>query len=539
MTAYRIRAYSADGGTLLGLLPTIAGTLKFSVERGGGGGISFDCLTATLDTLGARDSVLRVELETSPATWTAVAAYTLRPPFRRSKVDGPVTSCTGVAILQQWASEVCIFPEYAAAVMPHGAGTDRAIGWQSTAYDPSDDLGGEPWTGCYETARTTMPSVSEETGAAWPTGTGATWISITGASDAAERKLFRTAQASPLVITTAGPIRVYIASDSPGDLYIAGEPVLSVSGGEPGKLPIRFQQADLWVEPGSYACAYDTDSVWDTGGDGVDPTIIAICTLDADADPDTWLLVSNETDWVACRRDAEPPDNDPPGPTPGQTVAMLVAEAQSRAVSGWAGVTLGFAADTDSYGAAWSTAVIERLVRLGADSLWSVLSMLAETNEADFWMTPALVLEGANSQGESSAVTLENTTDADTSHIVTMTDTKSADDGTYAMALALDGWQDAEQGTPRREYAMELGTAITRAVALRVINSGLAENGRWDGSVRLAPAAPVPLVAFAVGDTIGLTYGDAPASVQVLSASASVGESGELLWDLELVELAS
>jgi hypothetical protein len=106
------------------------------------------------------------------------------------------------------------------------------------------------------------------------------------------------------------------------------------------------------------------------------------------------------------------------------------------------------------------------------------------------------------------------------------------------MALALDGWTDASQGTLRREYGMEVGTAITRAVALRVVQSALSENGRWDGSCRLAPGAPTPLVSFFPGDRIAVDYQDAPAAVQVLSMSASAGDGG-LLWDLELAEVPS
>jgi hypothetical protein len=527
----RVRAYSNTGATLLGTLPTIG--LTFSAEVGGGGACSFKALATDLDSLACRDSVIKVELETAPATWTAVAAYTLRPPFKRDRVGKVEVDCTATAILEQWASEAVIFPEYAASTMPQGAGTDRAIGWESTAYNPSTDPA-EAWTGCYETSRTTMPSQSAETTAAWPTGTNAKWISITGASDQSERKLFRTAQAHPLSIATAQPVRIFIASDSPGTLYVAGEPVLDVSGGEPGKEPIIFQQRDLYLEAGDYACAYDTESVWDTGGDGVDPVIIAMCSLDADGDPDTWLLVSNATKWVACRRDADPPDNDPPGPTPGQTIAMLVDEAQDRGVSGWAGVTTDFTATTDSQGAVWAKPVIERLVRYGSDTLWSVFQMLAETDEADTWMTPALVLRAANAQGtnRTGSVTL------DAADIVTMSDTEQSDEGTYAMALGLDGWTDSAVGSPRREYAMEVGTAITRAVAKRIVDSALGENGRWDGSCRLAPGAPTPLVDFFPGDRIAVSYQDAPTAVTVLSMSAQAGEGG-LLWDLELAEVTT
>jgi hypothetical protein len=156
--------------------------------------------------------------------------------------------------------------------------------------------------------------------------------------------------------------------------------------------------------------------------------------------------------------------------------------------------------------------------------------MLAETDEADTWLTPALVLNAAPSQGTTTAVTL------DTSDIVTMSDTSAKDEGTWVAALAIDGWITGSQGSPRREYGMEVGTALSRAVAGRVVASALAENGRWDGSCRLAPGAPTPLVDFQPGDTITLSYSDAPTTVQVLSMSATAGEGG-LLWDLELAEL--
>jgi hypothetical protein len=473
--------------------------------------------------------VVRVQLETAPSTWTDVASYALRPPFRRDRVGRQQVQCSGAALLETWAGETVVLPEYTTGSIPRGAGTDRVVGWPMTAYDPSADAA-EAWAGCYETSRTTMPTSSAETGAAWPTGTGAKWISITGATDLTERKLFRTAQASPLSIATAGPIRVHVASDSPGTFYVAGEPLLTVDGGEPGKEPIRFQQADLYMQPGDYACAFDTASIWDAGGDGQDPIIVAICTLDADGDPDTWLLVSNETDWVACRRNDEPPGEEPPGPTPGALLAALVDEAQSRSASGWAGVTLGFTGTDDSYAVAWPEVVVERSLRYAMDTYWTVLSLLAETYEVDVWLDPDLTLQAAPEQGED----VSGTVTLGTADIATMSDVRGGQEGTWVAGLTLSGWAQDGTATPRREVGLELGTALSIPVGQRVLTAALAENGRWDGSARLAPAcSAVPLVDFKVGDTVALAYGGAPASARVLSVSATAGEGG-LLWDLEL-----
>lgn len=527
----RVRVYSPDGQTLRGTLPTVG--LQFSVEVGGAGGCRFEARTSDLNSLSAWDSVIVVELLTStgPDVWTPVAAYAMRGQFRRGRVGKPLVSCSAKSLLEQWAMETVVLPEYAAGNIPRGAGTDRGLGWMMTAYDPTSDPT-EPWTGIYESSRSTYPTESLTNGDPWPTGTGAVWVSITGATDATERKLFRSAQTSPLTITTAGPIRVYAASDSPGTLYVGGEPALRIQGGEPGKEPILYEHADLFMAPGDYAVAFDTSSIWNAGGDGVDPFICAICTLDSDADPDTWLLVTNDTDWIACRRDDEPPGDQPPGPTPGALLAALVGEAQDRNASGWAEVTLGFDSDDDSYSTAWPEVVVERYVRVGMDTYWSVMQMLAETLEVDVWMGPDLVLHAAPTQGESTAITL------DEADIATMSDLRGDDPGTWVAALALDGWVQATAGTPRREYGMELGTAISIPVATRIVAASLAEAGRWDASARLAPAAPTPLVAFNVGDTLTLDYQDAPTDVRVLSISAEAGDGG-LLWDLELVEVTT
>ena len=529
----RVDIYDPGGVTLRGTLPTVG--LRFGLEVGGSGSVDFQALHADLDTLGAWDAVAKVLIQPAPpaGAWHPFAAYAIRPPHSWARVGKPLVGCQGVAVLAQWAAETLAWPEYAVDQMPRGAGIDRAIGWQSTFYDPVADPG-EPWAGIYHPSRSTYPTNSAtRPGTVWPTGSGAQWVSITGASDQAERKLFRTKSATPLTITAAGPIRVYAASDSPGDLYVAGEPVLRVEGGEPGKDPILFEQVDMFMQPGQYAVAFDTESVWDTGGDGVDPVIVAICTLDGDGNPAGWLRVTNTTDWVACRRDVEPPDNEPPGPTPGAVLAALHAEAQERHATGWDQVTLGFDGAADSYGAAWPEQVVERLVRYGSDTYWAMWQSWADSDEVDVWMGPDLVLHAAPIQGQNrtSTVTL------DTTGVATMNGQRSPDPGTHVVALALDGWLEDAQDGPRREYGLEVGTAISRAVAARVAAASLAENGRWDAAARLAPLCPhVPGIAFSPGDRVALTYPGAPASARVLSMSAQAVD-GALQWDVELVEV--
>ena len=312
---------------------------------------------------------------------------------------------------------------------------------------------------------------------------------------------------------------------------MAGEPVLDVQGGEPGKEPITFEQADMWLEPGVYACAYDTESIWDTGGDGVDPTIVAICSLDTSGDPDTWLLVSNDTDWVACRRDKEPPDNEPPGPTPGQLIRYLVEEAQERACTGWPSVTLGFTDLLDSYDEPWSTVVIERIMRVASDNYWTVFQALAEADEVDVWLTAANVLHAAPRQGTSPSVSLTGAT------VTSMSDTKGGSDGSVCYALSLAGWINGVAPGIRREFYMELGTTLSRASADRVVLGALTETGRRDLRAKVLPiVGAVPLVDYHPGDQVPLVYGDLDTQVTVLSIAADAGEGG-LLWQAELLEV--
>jgi len=490
--------------------------------------MQFATSTTRLDTLGARDSVLRLELRKLPTDgWTAVAPYALRPPYPREKIARPMVECRATELLETWAGEALILPEYVVGDLPQGAGTERAAGWQSSAYDPASDPN-EAWAGCYTTSRTEMPPD-------FPTGSGADWISVTGATDESERKYFR----ATLTLTTARRVKVWFHADESATLYVAGEPVIDWDGaestwsGSPAQWEDPCATTVLILQPGTYAVGCQTDSVWSTGGDGVDPILCAIAALDDDGGVDEWLLVTNDTDWVACRRDADPPDNEPPGPTPGALVRYLVEDLAERDCSGWAGVTLGFDDEEDSYGQPWPTVIVERMLRVGSDTLWSVLRALAETGELVAWMDPDLTLQAAPARGvdRTGTITLES------GHISTGSDEQAADAGTWAAGLGLAGWSTAsEAGKPRREYGMEVGTAISRSVADRVVVAAVGENGRWDGSLRLSPACPwTPLLDFGPGDRIGLDYHDCPTVVTVVSISATQGRGG-LLWDLELAE---
>jgi hypothetical protein len=532
-------------GASRGILPTKG--LRFSVEVGGGGGITLQALKRDLDNLSAWDSVARLELQTGAEEWTPLGLYALRAPWSRPVVGGigdPATwadadvtwgdpdvtwagitpeqgiqlvDLSGVALLEQWASETVVLPEYVVDAMPRGAGDERGLGWMSTVYNPATDPN-EPWDKLLVTSRTTFPD-------GWPAGCPAEWITASNATDLTERKFFR----GSITVPGSGPqlVRVFLTSDESCTLWIAAEPVLETSSTENGKE--EFSTIDMVMWPGSYAICADTTHHVTKGGDGVDPIAVGVALLDGDGAITSWIAQTDDS-WVACRRDDQPPNNQPPGPTPAAIIRYLIEEAQERNATGWQGVTLSFTDTTDSYDQPWAQIVGERQVRYGHDSYWAVFNMLAEAGELDLWLTPDLVLHAAPHQGTTKPITL---TEAD---LPTVGDRRGPDPGSWAVALTHEGWVYGQQSGPRREYALELGTAISASVGARVVSASLAESGRWDAGAELLPrAGRIPGVDYAPGDTLTLTYKDLNQSVRVLSLSAEAGE-GALLWSVELTE---
>ena len=512
----RVAVYSKRGDEFQGYLPVI--DLEFSDEVGGGGSCSFEALMSDIDATSAWDAVLVIQLETSPGVWVDGPAYATRHSythpagFRRFRF-------TAQALLEAWAGDAVVMPEYVVSTMPRGAGTERGVGWMSSAYDPADDPD-EPWDACYETSRTTMPPF-------WPSGSGSQWISATGATDDSEAKYFR----AWLTITgSKKSVQFYLSSDESATLWVAGERIVETSSTETGKK--EYTRNTMVLYPGTYSVAcYTATHFTKDGGDGQDPILVAAETLDGDGDHAAWILASNEDDWVACRRDDTPPDDVPPGPTPGQVLRYLVTEAQERNCSGWPNVTLGFTDTHDSYGVAWAD-VSERLFTYGQTSYWDVLQSLAESDEVDTWLGPGLVLEAAPRQGQTRALTLTET------HFNKFATKGTPGPGSWVMAQAWDGWLTEKlDGYVRREYALELGEALTRSTGRKVAQASLRDRWRWDASGSMNPpqAGWIPYVDFGVGDSMAVDYQAVVHDVAVLSISAKAGEGG-LLFDLELTE---
>jgi hypothetical protein len=211
----------------------------------------------------------------------------------------------------------------------------------------------------------------------------------------------------------------------------------------------------------------------------------------------------------------------------------LVSEAQERNVSGWPNVTLGFTDTHDSYGAPWAD-VSERLFTYGQTSYWDVFQSLAESDEVDTWLGGDLVLRAAPRQGRPRAWTW---TEAHFSKFATK---GTAGPGSWVMAQAQDGWLTEKlSGYVRREYALELGEALTRTTGRKIAQASLRDRWRWDASGSLNPPPPaagwVPYVDWGVGDNMAVDYMAVVHNVSVLSISAKAGEGG-LLFDVEFTE---
>lgn len=514
----RAKIYSQTGQTYLGTLPTQG--LRFSHAVGGSGDISFTAKQSTVDALGATNCTLRLELETSPGVWTECAQpYAIRPPARRQRVGDGLTQLTGTSLLDAWSLETVFFPEYVNGTILQGSSDTRGLGWMSSAYDPGSDPR-EDWDLLVVDDRAWMPTDGE-----WPAGTGADWITASGLNENTYRKLFLSS--FTISGTARKAIRAYFSSDEAATLWIAGEQVLITDDLETGYK--YTHHADLVVEPGTYAVGIDTRTSITPGGNATDPVILAIATLDSNGAESDWILATG-AGWYACRRDTEGPGSEPPGPTPGSLIKILVNEAADRSAAGWAYVdTSSFSTTVDSNGSAWPVCT-ERFVRNGMDTYKLFFDALAET-ESDIWLDNDLNLYAAPQQGVNNVSIV-----FDENNIVSMSDQETGDMGTVVVGLTLDGWVQRSVTGFRREFGLELGQAISKQMGWRICDAALADAGRWDGTIKFkVVAGKVPYIDFGVGDEITIDYRDVDRTARILSISAEAGEGG-LQWSLEVTD---
>jgi hypothetical protein len=161
-----------------------------------------------------------------------------------------------------------------------------------------------------------------------------------------------------------------------------------------------------------------------------------------------------------------------------------------------------------------------------------VLQAFAESDEFDTWLTSDLVLHCAKRQGQTKPIILT------TEHLHEFHTSGTPAVGTHAIALAHDGWvQRSIPGRVRREFMLEVGTAITAPVARVIADAALRDSWRWDGSGSMNPPQPgwLPYLDLKLGDAIKVDYQAVEHDVSITSFSAEAGEGG-LLWDIEVSE---
>lgn len=529
-----IRVYDK---TLTTLLHTLSGAdiddPRWSDEVGAGGGCSFAVPMALLPDPGLLDECALV---------VAVDGVDVAPYAAR---DGHVKMWTigehsvrvdAEALLPVWGRDGVIWPSYAGGTMPRAAADERVLSWASKAYDHTTDSS-EPWDKLITSDRSARPTEGEKP---WPSGTSAIWISAAD-PEIGDRKLFRS---TGFTLTEQRAVRVYASGDETTSVILGDEVVCSWDSVETGKKTTQW--AERILEAGEHMVAADSVTHVTAGGDGIDPIIIAVCTLDDDGDPDEWVLETNGDDWVACRRQITGDGSTPPGPTPGALAALVIEEAADRGVTVWQGVTIGFDAELDSDGVAWTTTE-ERVQRYVFDTISDLIDGLGDV-AADFRLTPSRVLDGRVFEGEDRTdvmiVAAQN--------VLSDSETSTAIVGNVGSAKTKDGWitrSDAASVSAhgRREYGVSLGTAPSLSQGERVIVEDL-KTSAWqqlDADIEfVAEPGCTPYVDFRPGDTVTVVraipdVGGGWLFVTIERRALSLAgrlEGGTVIWSIEAGE---
>lgn len=528
--AAEVRVYDHTGTNLL---HTFAHgsvlDLKWSDEVGGGGSCSFSVPLALMPSEDLLDDcVVKIALVRGGVA-TEVAAYAIRGNSRNHTVGAGKVDVQGESLLAAWGRDAVIRPESSGADMPRAAGEERGLSWVASMYDPATDPD-EPWD--LLDATTGRSASSPTSDPAWPSGTGAEWITVSNASQG-NRKLLR----AWLTVTTKTQVRAYFRGDEAATVWLAGEAIIATDDIETGKQTTH--KVDRFLQAGTWAVAIDTIThVTIDGGDGVDPVQLAICSLDANGDIASWLLVTGANGWVATRRQITGAGSAPPGPSAGAILLQLADEAAARGVTTWAGITTDFTGALDSDGVAWPGAE-ERIARYAFDTYGTLIEGLGEI-ACDCRITPGLVLQARGFEGDDKTASV---TIVHRENVTEEIEARRAVAGTCCDALTADGWitNAVTSSVGRREYGLSLGTAPSLSQGQRIVTADLAETSvaHLTGSIGfITQAGCQPYGAgadgFAPGDTVTVSRDSGTVERRVLSLSAS--GTRPVMWSAELGE---
>jgi hypothetical protein len=530
-----LRVYDRTGTGSYTVLP--AQGVGFSTSLGGGGFLSATAETRAEPLASAPalldDCVVKLAIPlTEPGTTlTEVLAYAPRGRNGTlwSGAGGQTREIRSApTLLTQWSQDAILHPEGNAIVAM--SASDRYFGWMSTIYDPTGDGWGTPSANAGTQATADPPRAGNPDG--WPTELGGAYWITRGATANGTRHLF----IADLVVPSDCYLAVYWSSDEDAVVYFGGATGegLSNSASETGYLVTNYWAAQ--VAAGTYRIGVSKTSIVTRGGDGRDPILLGVATLDDQGAIDTVLLTTNTTDWLVYTMD--PVTGEAPSLTPGEIVTELHAQAAARGVDTWAALTLGFTGDVDSDGLPWPVRE-ERKWRIAYDRHLDMLESLGDLPFAPD-ITPGLVLEAWSKRGTDVSATVI---------IAALTEADEVDEsgtgvvGTYMPVETEDGWVVVENAAAtttygRRETALSLGNAPSvaqgRRLGQRVLDDRLSRpETEWVVQF-YATARCTPFVDFNLGDTVGIEIGGViyPRVVLDIAGSADHTE-GIIRWTIK------
>lgn len=532
-----VRIYDRTGTGSYTALP-VSG-LSFSTALGGSGFCSFEidaryAAIASSPTM-LDDCVIKVAVPLDGTdTPTEIAAYANRS---RNGVlwDGSGRQVRQVrsapSLWTAWSQDAILHAE--GNTIPQLAAEQRWFGPMSSIYDPANDAA--DWL-TPEEVFTQATSTGDRAGNpdGWPTALAdAMWIKKPTAATGL-RRLYMTG----VTVPTAGYITVYFSADEASAVYFAGSLILQSAGVEFG-----YQTVDTWtayVEAGTYRLCVDNTSVRSgADGDGVDPILCAVATVDstgAVVDVLKWTDATWDV-WVG-----HPVTGEPPSLTPGEIMLQLHTEAAARGVDTWEAITPTFTASADSASTAWGLRE-ERTWRVGFDRHLDMVEALGDLG-VDIEVTPGLDWNAYYERGTdlSATVVVEALVD-----VAAVTESGSPVEGTVLYIETQDGWAAALESNVatygRRESALSLGNSPSIAQGTRLGTKVLEETlsrpqSEWTVDC-YAKAGAVPLEDFGLGDTIGVRINGVTTPRVVLEIGGSAPSTSAIVrWAIKTGDVA-
>jgi hypothetical protein len=303
------------------------------------------------------------------------------------------------------------------------------------------------------------------------------------------------------VAPTAMRIKIWAAGDERLNLQFDGENVLGVSRG--GWVGLT-SYGSLDIAAGYHLIAARVDAVQFEGANNPAGFLCSVARVTRSGVAIQWIKRTTPTSFI-CR----PTLSAPPGWFPATILRRLIAEAVTRGVLGFSGITLDFDDTNDTSSSPWLYRR-DKLFRVGVDSYLDVVAQLTET-DLDVHMTPTLHLQAWKERGTdkstgSTAVKLLPGRD--------LTDAEAQSNAARIRSRMLirhrGGWTEvvdtsAQTTYGRIEGATVAGTTTSDVHAIHVAQSALNDIDSPDITIPIGHTSekgPQPDTDFTIADTI-------------------------------------